>query len=175
MVEVAVHERLPRDVERGVELASERSELVPTRTVEPSRHVVSDPAERLRCRAPQLEPGGDRDSGRLLFRQIGDVSARALDQQRAPEPISPQQPDGAVAGPELERLPFFVGLVVLGRPHFQHPVFAGRGDVRVARERERLAQLHSPLRRHLARDPLERDEIRKVVAQRNRSTIIAIP
>ena len=137
--------------------------------------MVSDPAERLRGRAPELEPGGDRDPGRLLFRQLGDVTTRALDQQCAPSWVAPEQPHCPFTGPELERVGLLVGFVVLRRPHFQDRAFARRSDIRVTSERERLTELHAPLRRDLARDPLERDEIRKVVAQLSRSMTMAIP
>ena len=148
-----------RDVERGVELASERDELMRARLVEPAAARGRRSSGTARRRSPELTPGRDGDRGRLVLRQLGDVvPARALDQERSPRPISPQQPHGAVAGPKLERIRLLVRLVVLGRRHLQHRVVAGRRDVRVPRQRERLAELDSPLHRNLARDPLQRRE-----------------
>ena len=83
----------------------------------------------------------------------------ALDQQRPPAAVAAQQPHGAVAVPERERVGLLVRLVVLGRRHLQHRVLAGRRHVRVARQRKRRPELDAPLRGDLRRDQRERLEV----------------
>src|SRR5205823_4945888 len=129
--------------------------------VEPARHVVADPAERLRGRLPQAPSNGDRDCRRLVVGETGDVGpgTGALDQQRAPLAIAAQQANGAVTVPEGERVRLLVRLVVLRRRHLQHRVASRRRHERVAGERERPSELDLPLRGDLVRDPVQRPEI----------------
>ena len=102
-------------------------------------------------------------------------SARALDQERTARAVAPKQAHRALAGPELERVCFLVRLVVLRRRHLQHGALARGRYVGVPGERVGLAELLPPVGRHLPRDPLERDLVRKVLAQRSRSTTMAMP
>ena len=127
MVEVAVDEDVPADVERGVELPGERNQLAPLLIrplgpIEPAGHVIADPAERLRGRTPELQANLDCDRRCLVLGQLRDVGAGpgTLEQQHAPGTVAPQQAHGAVPVPELERVGLLVGLVVLGRCHLQH-------------------------------------------------------
>src|SRR5207244_13620280 len=135
-----------------VERSRERDELtsglpVAFGVVEPARNVVSDPAEWLDRRSPQASPDVDGDGCGLLVGQLGDVGPRsgALDQHRAALVVAAQEPDGAVAVPERERLCLLVRLVVLLRSHLEDRVAGGR-DVRVARECERRAEQEATVR-----------------------------
>ena len=167
VVEVAVDERLPADLERRVQLPCERDQLTPLLIrplglVEPARHVIPDPAKRLRRRPPEPQPDLDRDGRRLVLGQLRDVASRpgALDQERAPRSVAAQQAYGAVAVPERERVRLLVGFVVLGRSHLQHRVVAGRGDEGMPRERKRRSELDPPGSAATSRgDPRERLEI----------------
>jgi hypothetical protein len=90
-------------------------------------------------------------------------------------PGAPQQADGSVTAPELERLGLLVRLVVLRRRHLQHGITAGRRHERIPRECKRLAELNAPLGGDLPRDPLEQRDVGTVVAQLSRSTTMAMP
>ena len=73
VVKVAVHENIPADVERRVELAGERNKAAPLLLgalgpVEPPRHVIADPAERLRRRLPETHADLDRDRSCVVLR-----------------------------------------------------------------------------------------------------------
>ncbi len=72
---------------------------------------------------------------------------RALFEQRASRRIAAEQANRAVAGPERERLGLVQRLVVAAPRDLQHRLGADRRDVRVARERERLAELDAPVGR----------------------------
>ena len=85
VVEVAVDERVATDLERRVELARQRDELVPGGVVEPARHVVADPAERLGRRPPEPKPDRRRAiRGRLVLGEPGDVVAGPAARAGAP-------------------------------------------------------------------------------------------
>ena len=157
VVEVSVHERRPPHVETRVQLPGEWDELVPLRVVQPARDVVADPAERLAGGPPELQSHRDCDCGRLLLLAGGDVVAGkgTFDQQGAPVSVSSQQAHDTRPVPERECVRLLVRLVVLRRRHLQDGAVTGRRRVRIAGERERLAELDSPLRRDLARGRCE--------------------
>ena len=88
---------------------------------------------------------------------------RALLEQRTPRRVAAQQPNGAVTGPERERLGLVQRLVVAGPGDLQHGVGADRRDVGVAGERERLAELEAPLGRDRLGDRLQLREVGQLV------------
>ena len=67
---------------------------------------------------------------------------RALLEKRAPRPA--EKPNRPVTVPQLERVALVQRLVVPLPRHFDHDV-AGRSDIGVVRERERLLELEPPL------------------------------
>jgi len=69
----------------------------------------------------------------------------ALEQQRMALVVAGQQPNGAVAVPELERVRLVVALAM--RPLDLEDDFPGGDDVRSEPARERLLELELPLRR----------------------------
>ena len=149
----------------AVELARERDERMALGVVEPARHEVADPAERRRRRSP--EPPSDVDGDRRRLRRPASPAMSSPGRARSTSSarriaVATQQPHGAVARPQLERVRLLVGLVVLGRRHLEHGVVARRGDIRIAGECKRLAELDLPLGGDLARHCRERGDVRPV-------------
>ena len=163
-MEVAVDERAAADLERRVDGSRQRHELASRaelRTVEPTRDVVADPPERRAGRTPETRAQVDGDGGRGLLGQLGEIAPRAgaLEQQCPPRSVAPDEPYGAVATPQLERVRLLVGLVVVRRRHLQDGIGSGRRDERVAGQRERRAERHAPLIGDLGRDSRQAPEI----------------
>ena len=165
VVEVAVDEHVVTERHATKQFLRPCSKLTCS-LVEPARQHVLDAAKRCAGRPPQPLTDVDGDLGRLRVGQLRDVPAGpcALDQEGAAGAVATQQPRGAVSAPVRESIGLVVALPVALGHDLEHTVVARGRRVRVQRERERLAELDSPLRRDLARHLLERPEVGPLAA-----------
>ena len=124
------------------------------RTGEPTRDVIADPPERRAGRTPETRAEVDGNGGRSLLGQLREIPPRAgpLEQQCPPRSVAPDEPYGAVAAPQLERVRLLVRLVVLRQRHLQDGIGSCRRDEGVAGQRKRRTQRHAPLIRDLGSD-----------------------
>ena len=114
-------------VERRVEQAAGRIPL--WQLLQPAVGLVRDRPERVRLGRLQLQPRqeGAHDLDLLVGRVPKPLSRpAALDQERAPLVVPGQEPDGAAAVPERERIRLELGFEVPVGVHLQHGV--ARGD-----------------------------------------------
>jgi hypothetical protein len=106
VMEVAMDERRPGHVERRVERAGQRYEdvSVPVGVVEPARHVVANPPERLPALRHRRKPTSTavEVASSSLSPERSPPGWAALDQHRAPAIVTAEQSHGAVAAPELQ-------------------------------------------------------------------------
>src|SRR3954447_24597514 len=114
VVEVAVDEPARRRHELGEQLAREGKELapLPLGAIEPTGDLWNHRPERRSRRPPKPRCDADREGRRLVLREPGNVTARhgALFQKRAAR--AADQPNRAVAVPELERVALVQRLIV---------------------------------------------------------------
>ena len=170
VVEVAVHERVPTDLERRVELARQRGELEPARP----RRATSAPGRRSSGTAPppaaRAEPGRDGDPGRLLVGQVGDVrhprarSAARAALGRAEAGAQPRRRPTARARRPPRRT---------RRPPAASP--SARRRRRPARRRSSSESANGSPSSSPQSAATSRATARERLAQRSRSTSIAIP